>query len=530
LNSFPDDTSNINNNQRIILRDPKKGIVRNTVINLINRLILIPVGILAIPLILHGMGTERFSIFSLTWTLLNYFAVLDFGLSQGATKFIAAELNKGEKDAIPNIFWTSLLIMVGIGIIISTGMALLSPWLVNSILHPPQILASESIRMFQFLGFSIPFVFLNNSLRGSLEANLRFDLVNAVRTPYSALIYLSPLFGYIIGFQIDRLTELLFFVVILANLIYLLICAQIYPNIFHKIKFRGSLLRALLSYSGWVAISNFISPILVYLDRFLISGIYTVSVLAYYTAPYEALTRLWFIPMSLTATLFPVFSRDNLEVDQFENLNRLIITSFKYILLILGPITAFILLFPREILNLWLGSDFASTSAMIAQLLSIGILFNSLGRLPATLLYGRGHPDIPAKLYMIELPIYTLIAFVCLKIWGINGAALAWMIRVGADAVLLFLISSRHKDIRLNIRNKQLIIAALSLLGVYIIGIAIRYLLKDISWLYQVWVFLIPILTFAVISWLNIFNNDERTYFKHYALKFWPKRKRLVTR
>ena len=513
---------NIGDDKPTVIQNSKRGIVRNTVINLVNRLILLPVGIIAIPIILHGMGTDRFGLFSITWTLLNYIAILDFGLSQAITKYIAAELNKGETRSIPNIFWTSTVLMLILGIIICLVVLFLSPWVVTKILHPPQDLISESIRMFQWLALSVPFIFMNNSLRGTLEAALRFDLVNVVRTPYSALIYLSPLLGYIIGFRIDHLTALLLGVVILANLVYLLMCTRIYPYLISEFRFKTSLLRGLLSYSGWTAISSFISPILVYLDRFLISGVLTVSVLAFYTAPYEALTRLWLIPMSLTATLFPVFSRDTVDDDQIKATNRTLTSAFKYVLLTLGPITAFIFVFPREILNIWIGSEFAEKSYIVTQILVLGILINSLGRLPATMFLGRGYPDIPAKLHLIELPLYIAVAWICLKAWGINGAAFAWTLRVGVDTILLYYIARRHNAIRMYGFNKRLAIGITSLVGLMVLGILPGRIDKNISSMYLVSFFVVLLLIFVFIAWKKILDQDERSYLINLLRKFTP--------
>ena len=503
----------------------KRGIVRNTAINLISRVILLPIGLLVIPVILRGMGTDRFGIFSLTWVLLNYFAILDFGLSQAATKFIAAELNKGDSRLIPGLFWTSSLIMVGIGMVLTLGAVLISPWLVNQVLRPPQELVLESIRMFQFLAVSIPFVFLNNSLRGTLEAAQRFDLANAVRTPYSALIYLSPLLGYVIGFQIDKLVVLSLIIVILANLVYFFMCAQVYPNLFGGIKFQAPLVRSLLSFSGWVAVTNIISPVLYYLDRFLISGILTVSLLAYYTVPYEALTRLWLIPMSVTTALFPVFSRDTMEIDQSRDMNKILLYAVKYILLILGPITVFVFIYPKEILSLWIDPAFAEISFVVTQFLAVGILINSLGRLPGTLFLGRGHPHIPAKLRILELLIYLPITVICLKKWGINGAAFAWMIRAAADTLLLFIISIKHKDIKLEMKDEHLLAATLSLIGLFIAAWLLKFISSDLSWILQSAIFLVPLSLFAGFAWIKIFDESERLYFKNFITRLIPQRK-----
>lgn len=193
----------------------------------------------------------------------------------------------------------------------------------------------------------------------------------------------------------------------------------------------------LFAFGGWVTVSSIVSPILVYLDRFLIGSLLSIAAVAYYSAPYEAVTRLLIIPASLVMTLFPAFSA--LEgVKDGHRLGTLFARSTKYILLILGPPVLVVALFAREILQLWLGAEFAIRSTLALQILALGVLINSLARTPFALLQGIGRPDLPAKFHLLELPIYVGTAWLLVSNWGIAGAAAAWTLRVTLDALLLF--------------------------------------------------------------------------------------------
>ncbi|MFN3135280.1 MAG: oligosaccharide flippase family protein [Candidatus Kryptonium sp.] len=75
-----------------------------------------------------------------------------------------------------------------------------------------------------------------------------------------------------------------------------------------KNKLYLKLLSRIFSFGGWITVVNIGNPILTYIDRFLICVILSIGVLAYYTAPFEAVQRLWIIPANLVITLFPAFS------------------------------------------------------------------------------------------------------------------------------------------------------------------------------------------------------------------------------
>jgi O-antigen/teichoic acid export membrane protein len=200
-------------------------------------------------------------------------------------------------------------------------------------------------------------------------------------------------------------------------------------------------MKSLITFGIWITVSNIINPILIHLDRFLIGSLRTMEAVTFYTAPYEIVTKLWIFPISLVITTFPVFS--SLGKKQEKEIAGLYARSFKYLSLIMGIIVLSLSLFAREILSLWLGTDFAQNSSLVFQILAIGVFFNSLARIPSSLIQGIGRPDIPAKFHLLELPLYLIIAFFLIGKLGIKGAALAWTLRVGLDALLLFGASLR---------------------------------------------------------------------------------------
>jgi O-antigen/teichoic acid export membrane protein len=63
--------------------------------------------------------------------------------------------------------------------------------------------------------------------------------------------------------------------------------------------------------------------------------------------------------------------------------------------------------------------------------------------IPYTLLQALGRPDLTARFHLIELPVYVLVLWSMIRTFGIEGAAIAWLIRVALDALLLFAMARR---------------------------------------------------------------------------------------
>src|SRR5712692_7107201 len=192
---------------------------------------------------------------------------------------------------------------------------------------------------------------------------------------------------------------------------------------------------------GWMTVSNVIGPFMVYLDRFLIGALLSASAVAYYTAPFDMVTRIWVIPGAMVGVLFPAFA-----VSLMQDPDRtgvLLSRSIKYIFLAVFPVILVIVTLAPEGLRLWLGPAFAQNSSSVLRWLAAGVFVNSLAHVPFALIQSTGRPDITAKLHLLELPIYFVAVWLLTKRLGIEGTAIAWTARVALDAILLLFFAHR---------------------------------------------------------------------------------------
>jgi O-antigen/teichoic acid export membrane protein len=159
-------------------------------------------------------------------------------------------------------------------------------------------------------------------------------------------------------------------------------------------------------------------------------------------------TRLLIVPASIMSTLFPAFSTLSGR-GEWEHVERLVARAVKFVLFALGPVVLVLVAGAHDILNLWLGPEFARHGSVALQVLSVGILINALAHVPYSMIQGLGRPDVTAKFHLIELPLQAVLVWFLVRNWGIPGAAFAWSIRVALDAALLFYAASRLSSVSL---------------------------------------------------------------------------------
>jgi O-antigen/teichoic acid export membrane protein len=415
-------------------------VARNTLFNLIGQLVPLCVGVASIPYVIRGLGTERFGILSLAWVILGYFTVFDLGLGGATTKYVAEALGRGEEDRVPVLVWTTVIIQLILGFLSVAVLVFMTPLLVERILAIPPALTAEAKGMFQLLALSIPPVLVSGSFSGVLQAAQRFDLLNAVRIPSSSLTFLLPLVCLILGFELLGIVALILVSRVIVLLTLIAIVLRIFPKVRHpSVSF--ALFPRLFTFGGWVMVSSIVGPLLVYLDRFLIGAFISIADVAYYTAPFEVVTRLGIIPASFAIALFPAFS--TLGSTHRENLQKLYIRSTKHLFLILGPVIMVLIIFSSTLLQLWLGEEFVYQSTSVFQVLLLGALFALLAPVPGGLIQGLGRPDLVSKLYLLYLPLNAVVVWLFVKNFGIIGAAASFALRALIETTILFMISSR---------------------------------------------------------------------------------------
>ena len=417
------------------------GLARNTALNLLGLGLPLVVALIAVPILLAGLGTDRFGLLGLGWMFIALSGEIGFG--RAGTRFVAEALGGGRGQAIGRILRMTTGAQLVLGVLAGGALAALASWLTRSVFGVPAELSSEAHTAFLLVAATIPAAMLAGVLRGALEAAQRFDLVNLVRFVVSAASYLLPLVALWAGWGLVGVMALLFLGRVGAAVAYGTLVARVFAHALHRESPEGPGLRELLGFGGWVTASSLATPVLVYLDRFLLGALVSVAAVGVYTAPYELVTRLVLIPGSLAATLFPAFSTLR-GMGRGGELAALMGRASRYVLGSVGPAATLLAVGAVPILSLWLGTGYAPEGAVALRILGLGVLASAVAMIPFSLLQAAGRADVSGKIHLAELAPYVLVAWVLVARWGVAGAAWAWTLRALADAGLLYLAASRE--------------------------------------------------------------------------------------
>jgi len=419
-----------------------RGLVKNTGLNFLGLVVPALIGLVTVPVVIHFLGTDRFGLFAIILTVFGYFALFDLGLGKAAIKFSAEAMGRGEMNELPRILWTSVGLQMVFGLMGMALMIAVTPFLAERVLKIAPANLAEAKGSLVMMALSLPFAIVTPAIRGVLEAGQRFDLVNAVKIPTNALIYLLPIIGAPLGMGVRGIVLLLTVSRAVTVFVWIWLVIRVYPVLKQRVFLPRARLRTLFVFSGWNALSSFVWLFLVSADRFVISRLRGLTAVGYYAAPAEATARMSMLPGSLALTLFPAFSA--LEGGgETERSKQLLARSMKFMLIFLGPLTAGLIALAGFVLRLWLGAAFAVESRFLLQIMALSFLISALGYVPYSYLQGLGRADLPTKFQIIEAVFFAPLLWFGVKRFGINGAAVACAVRVLLDLVLLLGASVR---------------------------------------------------------------------------------------
>ncbi len=400
------------------------------------------VGVAVIPSIIRGLGVERFGLLSVIWMLIGYFSLFDLGLSRTLTKVTADRLGSPAEREVPSLLCTALALVLACSIVASVILAACSRVLARRLLHvPPQMLGDISDSII-WLSIGLPFVMVSTVLLGVLEGFQKFALSNLVRLPLGMLMFLVPFGVVLFSDRLAPVTAVLSAVRLVSVVALGAMALRILPGLrTERRRFRPDELRHLLTFGGWLTVSNLVGPLLVYFDRLLIATKLGGAAIAFYTVPYDTLNRLLTFPTAIQGVLFPAFA--SLRTQDPTRVIDVFRKSSEKTALLLLPALLGVMLLARQGLQLWLGARFASESTTVAQILMIGVFVNAMARAPFVMVQGYGYAKWTALLHLIELPPYAGALYWLLGRYGIEGAAIAWTGRIAADAAVLYLMAVR---------------------------------------------------------------------------------------
>tara|TARA_Y100000310_G_C20678307_1_gene814378 strand:- start:36 stop:1517 length:1482 start_codon:yes stop_codon:yes gene_type:complete len=215
-----------------------------------------------------------------------------------------------------------------------------------------------------------------------------------------------------------------------------------YRKRLHKPVYDSSLAKDIRNFS-FVSFLSAIGVLLIaYVDTLMLTYFQPLDQVGIYNAVLPTVMVLGMLSIAVRQVLAPMTS-ELWTKQKKEILQQGIQVIRKYLLVLLLPLVLTFMLFPSLILNILFGSVYAQGSVAM-QILSVGILFFSLGFVYITVLQQTGKEKQATKFILIAMVVNIFLNLLLIPSSGIVGAGIATTLSYG---VIFFLSAKEMKKV-----------------------------------------------------------------------------------
>jgi O-antigen/teichoic acid export membrane protein len=387
----------------------------------------IAVGLLLSAYIPRKLGPERYGIWALVFSLVEYLWFFDLGFNTSVTQFVAKYRAKDETHQINRVISTGLLYFCVVAVVFA-GATTLIAWRGVAMFQIADPANREDFRvMILIVGLGWALNFPLHFFSSCLDAFQRYD--HLTRTFVAQLLIRSVGCALLLykGYGLRELGVLIVIAQLVGNTLAMLAFRSVFPQMRlsrHNVSF--ALVREMWKYGVHSFVANISNLLLNQSAPVMIGSLSNVAFVGFYTFPsrlltysVEAVTRIGFVTRSNVVEM-QTKGDEKAVFSLGMHLNRYCVTLFV-------PLVVFLLVYGTELLRRWVTPAIAAASGPLLPVISLTTMFAVAGQYNSTsMLYGLSRHDRMARGLLVEALLGVAGIWLVLPHYGILGVA--WVV------------------------------------------------------------------------------------------------------
>lgn len=262
------------------------------------------------------------------------------------------------------------------------------------------------------------------------------------------------------------------------NCLYLAICVRKIYTVKYNFIWNKDVFKVFFITALPFALAAIIGRLYSYSDSLLMSKMLTVKELGWWSVPYKMTFAFQFVPLALSASVYPVFS--GLYMNDKTQIGPLFEKSWRYLFTIIFPLAVGLFVLAGPVITLVYGPSYAP-SIMPLKILMGSLIFTFLGLITGSLLNATNRQNLQTWLMGIVLVVNVALNLILLPILRLNGAAISALISNVILVVCGYLLARRELNIQfkniLKYINQTLWPAVVMGIVVYYLSLKINFIL-----------------------------------------------------
>ncbi|MCS4034101.1 O-antigen/teichoic acid export membrane protein [Salinibacter ruber] len=396
---------------------------RNALFNSGGWVLNIAVALATTPYFVYKLGADGYGVFALMTGLIGYYGLLDVGLGQGVTKFVAEYRTQDDQKALSASINAALLVQVSIGILASVLLVVFVEQVLG-VLNLPDDLYEEARSGIYICSGGFFFQMIGNTFASALKGIQRYDVtakINVLVRASKNLGIAVALFagnGLVSAFWLAASASILSFI---SNLV--LAWGNISRwKLTEGVSFKYA--KKLFKFSGFLFISKVSSILHKYVARFVITYFLGPSAVTYFVVPQKVTNAAGGIIGRGFEVVFPYASELQALSDP-ERIRRLLMRGTHILASLAFPMFLLIILFAKPLLSYWIDAAFAEEAWHVLSLLSSSALLGALTTVTNQIAIGLGYTRLKSLFSVSEILVFSVLVVVLTPWFGVIGTVSA---------------------------------------------------------------------------------------------------------
>ena len=389
------------------------------------------------------LGPVGYGILGLTLPLQGILITIAAGgLPPAIAKYVAEYSAKGQDDMVKQVISTSTKLMIGLGLLFSVLIFFLAEPLAVGFFHKP-----EAIFPFQMIALITPFSVIVGAFRGTFQGF--YQMTNILITRVFEQIFMISMAVVLIlaGFYVAG--------AVIGTAIGFMAASVVGYYLFKKGAWKDlshihtssnwenelKIIKMVLIFSLPVVITGLAEIALYDIGTFVIGRYMASQYVGYYNIASPIARLPLIISTSVAMSVLPA-TAEAIGLEDHVLLQTYVNQSFRYVTLLVLPLSLGTILFAYPIIHLLFPAYLAGTGAL--QILAAGMMFFTIYTISSSISQGLGKPYLPMVILVIGTIVELGLSIYLVPIYGINGAAIATSI-----AAFFIMVTLARETLRL---------------------------------------------------------------------------------
>ena len=395
------------------------------------------IALMYIPVMLRYMGQAEYGLYSLVISVIGYLTILDLGFGNAIVVYTSKYRVLGKKDEEKKLHSMFFIIYTVIGF--ATGLIGLLLYInVNNMFGSTMSLVElEKARtLMLILTLNLSFTFplsIFSSIITAYEKFIFVKLVNIIRIVLNPLIMIPLLMMGYKSIAMAIVTTILNLIILSINAIYCYKKLNIKLS-FAKIDFK--LLKEIFAYSFFIFLGVIVDKINWSVDQFILGATSGTVVVAVYAIASQINIIYMSFATAISGVLLPKISKMIANNSSDNEISNEFIKIGRIQFLIIGLILSGFIIFGRDFINLWAGSEY-DIAYYIVLILIVPLTVPIIQSLGLNILQAKNKIKFRAIIYIFIAILNVIISIPLSKLYGGIGAALGTSICITLGTIII---------------------------------------------------------------------------------------------